>query len=156
MQNDSVNLIITLLVVLAVVFVLFMILDRFLKGGTKKPAEKTTVKMEDGEKKIEVKEPLVENKVLPSMHIYNSELADDLNEMLKNSNSTESTRLKMEKHLDRESHITKYIQSKNYHNSDFENEEVVTSEDKNESLTFTRDDYKRFMALSNIDEDKPL
>ena len=47
---------------------------------------------------------------------------------------------------------------KNYHNFDFDNVEnndaLVDSVDDNKPMTFTREDYKRFMALSNIDDKK--
>lgn len=156
MQNDSKNLIITLLIVLIIVVVLFMLLDCFLKGGTKKTVEKAPAKTEKAEKQIETKPTPVENKVLPAMQIYNSELADDLEKMLKNTNLSEPARLEMEKHLNKESNIAKYIQSKNYHNLDFDSEEDTVSNNEDETLTFNREDYKRFLALSNIDEDKPL
>ena len=144
-----------LIIILVVVLILFAVVDRLLKGGTakksstKKPVTKTV------ETPKESKETPKEIKVPTVMKIYNSELADDLNAILKESGTNKSQRLQMENHVNKESNISKYIQSKNYQSFDFGvDQDERTDEDADKPLTFTRDDYKRFMALSNIDDKK--
>lgn len=143
-------------IVLVIIIVLFAILDWFLKGGNKKAEKKPEVKTEakpeptPNPTPVETKQ---EPKAEPTMKIHNSELADDLNEILKKSQTENSVRLKIESHAHKESNVAKYIKSKNYRS--FEFDDAPTSEnDTEEPLTFTIDDYKRIMALSNIDDKK--
>ncbi len=153
MADNTFVFIIILLAVLVFVLVFFAVVDRLLKGGTAKktPEKKATAKPVTNEKAVE--NPTAETKVQPTMKIYNSELADDLNAMLKDTKTDQSARLQIEKRIERESNISKYIQSKNYHGFNFDADTTVTNDDE-EHLTFTREDYKRFMALSNIDDKK--
>ncbi len=152
MADNTFVFIIILLAVLAFVLVFFAVVDRLLKGGTAKktPEKKPTSKPVSTEKAVE--QPAVETKIQPTMKIYNSELADDLNAMLKDAKIDQSSRLQIEKHIERESNISKYIQSKNYHGFNFDTDTATDNDE--EPLTFTREDYKRFMALSNIDDKK--
>lgn len=154
MADTPVGTIIFLLVVLVVVIVFFAILDKYLKSGAKKSAEKKTEPKKVAEKPI-VKETVIETKTPTEMRIYNSELADDLNEMLKNSKNDETSRLQIQNHLDKKSNISKYLESKNYHSFDFGTvDDDIVEEDNQAPLTFTKEDYKRIMALSNIDDKK--
>lgn len=156
MGNGFSSSIIILLVVLVVVIILFAGVDKFLKGGVvkKSPEKKTASKPVVEEKTVkEPTKPKNENPTVPVMKIYNSELADDLNAMLKETDSSKSSRLQIENHINRASHISQYIHDKNYHSFDFGNE-TEDADEVNETLTFNRDDYKRFMALSNIEDKK--
>lgn len=142
-----------LLAVLIVVIVFFAIVDYYLKNSgkkktvEKKPAAKPVV--EEKPKEVKPTEP----KSTPVMKIYNSELADDLNKIIKETDTSQTSRLNVESHLGRESNISKYIHEKNYQGFHFDAEnDNLTEED--ETMTFTREDYKRFMALSNIDDKK--
>ena len=120
----------------------------------------------EGRKKTESKpivsektsnEQISEIKSRPTMKIYNSELADDLNAMLKQSSNNESSRLQIENRKNRESNISKYIREKKYRSFDFGKvDDEPIEDDDNEPLTFSREDYKKFMALSNIKDKKPL
>ena len=153
--------IVVLLVVLAVVATLFALVDKMLKGDSaKKPAEKKTEVAKPAQE-IKPIESVQETKPINTgsrMQIYNSELADDLNAMLSEQpESSQSSRLQVETHTNRESNISKYIHEKNYHGFDFNTDDAdsVSAED-NQPMSFSREDYKKFMALSNIDDDKPL
>ncbi|MCM1403940.1 MAG: hypothetical protein NC133_00300 [Prevotella sp.] len=155
MTNYLVGFIVVLMIFLIIVVVLFAVLDRMLKGGsTKKAAPKN-----QGPKKTPIAkptaEPTVVNQTPPVMKIYNSELADDLNEMLKSADNSGTARLQIENHINKESHIAKYLQSKNYRSFNFGDDETADNT-ADEPLSFTREDYKRIMALSNIDDQKPL
>ncbi len=155
MTTYLIGLFVVLMIVLIVVVASFAVLDRMLKGGsTKKAAPKNTVP-----KKAPVEKPIEESiavtKTPPTMNIYNSELADDLNEMLKSADNTGPTRLQIENHINKESNISKYLQSKNYRGFNF-GDESAADNDTEEPLSFTREDYKRIVALSNIDDNKPL
>ena len=154
MTNSLVGSIIVLMIILIIVVVLFALLDRLLKGSPKKTTEKSVApKKTVTEKPVE--EPAA--KTLPEMKIYNSELADDLNAIIKNSNQSVPQRLQIENHIDKESNISKYLRSKNYRSFDFgTDDENAATDDEKQPLTFTREDYKRIMALSNIDDKKPL
>ncbi len=153
MTNHLIGFVIVLMIVLIVVVASFAVLDRMLKGGTNKVAEKKSAPKKTPAE-IPTEEPAAV-KTLPAMNIYNSELADDLNAMIKNSNQNTPARLQIENHINKESNITKYLQSKNYRGFDFGDDETVT-DDTEQPLTFTREDYKRIVALSNIDDKKPL
>lgn len=156
MTNYLVNLIVILLIILIVVVVSFAVLDRLMKGGFKKPAEKTSTPAKAAQDKPAEK-PVEEPKAPTAMKIYNSELADDLNAMLKDADTATPARLQIENHMNKESNIAKYLQSKNYHGFDFGMDDNFSMDDEaNEPMTFTREDYKRFVALSNIDDKKPL
>lgn len=161
MVTFLIRLLIGLLIMLVVVVIAFALLDRLIKGGSKKVSEITSAPKEKPAEKP-VKEPVLEVKsapqAAPQMEIYNSGLADDLNSMLKNSSSASSSRLQIENHLNKKGNIAKYIKDKNYHGFDFGSEDVAANsdDDNEEPLSFTREDYKRIMALSNIDDDKPL
>ena len=150
------SLLIGLLIVLLFVMIFFAVLDKLLKGdiGKKKPAPKTEESKKVAKEQVPEK-PKPEEPTQPAMKIYNSELADDLAAMIKAEGDTSTTRLQIEKHTNRESNIAKYIQSKNYHGFDFGTEESAAEKD-NEDLTFTSEDYKRIVALGNIDDAKPL
>ena len=154
MVYEILTYILPLLIILILISVFFALVDKLLKGGTNKKTEdkKPVPKTEPIEKPV-AKLP-TENKPQPVMQIYNSELADDLNAMLKESKEEKSSRLQIENHTDRVSNISKYIQSKNYHGFDFNSEDQYVAGQDEDQLTFTREDYKRFMALSNIDDKK--
>ena len=157
MANSSVGYIIILLVVLAVVIILFAFVDRLIKGSgpaKKKVEEKQLAPKEMPSEKI-VQENKVETKSPVDMKIYNSELADDLNEIIKNTQRNETSRLQIEKHTDRTGNISKYIRDKNYQSFSFGTEDNTTAGD-DEPMTFTQADYKRIVALSNINDKKPL
>lgn len=154
MLNKVLAYIFPLLIALVVIVLFFAIVDKLLKGSASKKAEdkKPTPKNEPVEKPA-AKLP-TENQPQPVMQIYNSELADDLNAMLNETKEEKTSRLQIENRADKVSNISKYIQSKNYHGFDFDSEGLNTTEQDEDQLTFTRDDYKRFMALSNIDDKK--
>jgi len=156
---NSYFVIVILIVVVVLVVLLFKLLDLFLKGGfaKKKTAEKkSATKAPDVEKKQ--KAAPVENKASGALKIYNSELADDLVAMLKDSNeSQESSRLQVEKHMNKaENNISQYIKDKKYRSFDFGTDDANNTEEDEEPMKFTREDYKKFLALSNIDDNKPL
>ncbi len=147
MSGNYISYIIGLLIVLAVVLVLFILVDKLLKDGNKKVTKAEPSSGKTSSEKPADKTATVETKI-PVMHIYNSELADDLNRMIKDSTPNETTRLKVE---NKQSSISKYIQSKNYESFNFAND-FETSDDEDDTMKFTREDYKKFMALSNIDQ----
>ncbi len=160
MFDNPIITIIVLLVILFVLIAVFALLEKYIKAGpTKKTEEKKTesVAKQTAEVKPSNQKSDVEVKTPVEMKIYNSELADDLNQMIKDSNSVQSSRLQIENHLDKESNIRKYIKNKNYHSFDFgtENDDDNSTEEE-PAITFTSEDYKRIMALSNIDDNKPL
>ncbi|MBO4726031.1 MAG: hypothetical protein J5598_00330, partial [Clostridia bacterium] len=111
-MTNGIVLIVILLIILVVVMVFFAFLDKVLKGSTTKAPEKkpvTSMPAKPAEK------PNTEKKELPAMKIYNSELADDLDKMIKDSDDRQQTsRLQFENHINKENNITKYIQDKNY------------------------------------------
>lgn len=152
---DLGGFVINAIIVLVVMLVLFAIVDRILKGGTKKSTQKKT---EEKPNKPEPKSVIIEDKkntpVEPQMKIYNSELADDLNEILKKSKVNNSARLKIENHMNKESNVAKYIKSKNYRSFHFEDQDDTSEQQEEQPMSFTVDDYKRIMALSNIDDKK--
>ncbi len=157
-NDNSVTLIIILLIALGVVVLLFAVVDRIFKksGATKKADEKKTESKPIVSEKTS-NEQISEIKSRPTMKIYNSELADDLNAMLKQSSNNESSRLQIENRKNRESNISKYIREKKYRSFDFGKvDDEPIEDDDNEPLTFSREDYKKFMALSNIKDKKPL
>ena len=90
------------------------------------------------------------------MEIYNSELADDLQAMLNEQPAETSSRLQIENHVKKSGNIAQYLQSKNYHGFNFDADVNPAEPDDNEKPSFTSEDYKRIMALSNIDDHKPL
>ena len=150
MAEGYLGYVIAALVILAVVLVVFLLADKFLKqDGSKVTKDKKT------------DEPAVEKPVekvpeapkSPVLQIYNSELADDLNEMLKHTDNSENSRLNIESHLDRESNISRYIHEKKYEGFNFADENAP-AEEEDQPMKFTREDYKKFMALSNIDDPK--
>lgn len=156
---DNYFVIVILVITVIVVALLFKFLDFVLNGGfpKKKSAEKKpAVKSVTAEEQI--KKSVVENKPTVSMKIYNSELADDLEAMLKKSSeNSQSSRLQVENHVNTENNnISKYIKEKKYSSFDFGVGDSTNQDDVEEPMTFTREDYKKFMALSNIDDDKPL
>ena len=142
------------IIIIAVIVALFAILDRILKGSTKKTEKKPEEKKsEPAPAPVQpISKPESEAVQKPTMQIYNSELADDLNEILKKTETDNTVRLKIENHVHKESNVAKYIKSKNYRNFDFGAEENI--EEKEEPMTFTIEDYKRIMALGNIDDKK--
>ena len=152
---DLGGFVINAIIVLVVMLVLFAIIDRVLKGSTKKSTEK---KSEEKPNKPEPKPVIAEDKkvtpVEPQMKIYNSELADDLNEILKKTQVDSSARLKIENHMNKESNVAKYIKSKNYRSFHFEEQDGTNDEQEEQPMSFTVEDYKRIMALSNIDDKK--
>ena len=151
-----VRFLIAVLIVLVVVVLLFALVDRLLKSGQKKVADKTPAPKEKPAEKP-LAETVEEIKPQPDMKIYNSELADDLNDILKKSNSNASNRLQIENHMNKEGNIAKYIKSKNYQTFDFgTDDDAAVADEGDKPLSFTREDYKRIVALSNIDESKPL
>lgn len=150
---NSLNLIVILLVVLALVVIGFALLERYFKqsASPKKTEEEKSTSDEAVEKPI-----TIEPQVPPVMKIYNSELADDLSEMIKQSNPSESSRLQIENHIKKQSNISKYIQDKNYQSFDFTEDYAAVSDEEQPKSSFTSEDYKRIMALSNINDKKQL
>ena len=149
MVTNYVGFMIGLIIFLVIVVIAFGLIDRLLnqKPSEPKKNESDAVKPAPAEEKP----PISESK--PNvMQIYNSELADDLNEMLKHTDNNENARLNLENHIDKESNISKYIHEKNYQSFDFADSDDSTSSDEEQPMTFTREDYKKFMALSNIDD----
>lgn len=142
------------LVILAVVIVFFLLIDKLLKYEPKKAEPQKDDTKTEAPKPVEktVANSVAEKPNVPVMQIYNSELADDLNELLKNSEKKDNSRIKVESHIVESGNISKYVKEKNYHEFNFNEENPDTAED--EPMTFTREDYKKFMALSNIDQPK--
>ncbi len=148
---NTIRVLIVLVLILVGIVILFAVADHLLKTNSKKNEKK--VEQPKAEQEVSVVEKKEE--VVPTMKIYNSELADDLNEIIKQTEQEHSTRLKVDKHTNKEGNISKYIKRKNYQEFDFggsEEEEMVTQEE--DPISFTMDDYKRIMALSNIDDKK--
>ena len=91
------------IIIIAVIVALFAILDRVLKGGTKKTEKKPEEKKSQPEpapvpvQPISKPEPEAVQK--PTMQIYNSELADDLNDILRKTETDNTVRLKIENHV---------------------------------------------------------
>lgn len=148
-----VRFLVGMLIMLIVIVVIFALLDRAMKSGIKKTSENNSTPEEKPEAKP-IEEPVQETKPAPKMEIYNSELADDLNEMLKDSKQTSSSRLQIENHLNKGSNIAKYIQEKNYRSFDFGAENNIS--DGIDDATMNREELKRIIALSHINDDKPL
>lgn len=145
------SLIFSLVFLIILLIIFFAIVDKFLKGGKKIDKKTESIKIPE---KSSIETVSVENKnSLPTMKIYNSELADDLSEILKSSQNETSSRLKIENRSDKENNIAKYIKSKNYRSFDFNTEETANTDTEKE-LSFTLEDYKRIMAISNIDDKK--
>ncbi len=142
------------IILLIIVIILFALLERLMKNSPKKNTEKVSPKVNKELPKIIEETTKVES---PSdMKIYNNELADDLNEIIKKSNNKEM-RLQIENHLNKKGNIANYIQSKKYRGFNFESEEVINDESTDVELpSFTQEDYKRIMAFSNIDDKKSL
>ena len=151
---NSTMMILNLIIVLVFVICFFAVLDRLLKSGAKKSDKKKETKKNEEKKAEPVEEKPVVNKPQPTMKIYNSELADDLNEILKTSQADASIRLKIENQMKNESNIAKYIKSKNYQSFNFESNLDDSEEDVEKPLSFSIEDYKRIVALSNIDDKK--
>ncbi|MBR4419100.1 MAG: OadG family protein [Clostridia bacterium] len=147
---NAARFLIVMLLILVGIIVLFALVDWLMKNDSKKKETKV-------EQQAEPKAPEAENKeeAVPTMKIYNNELADDLNEIIQKTEQEHSSRLKVEKHTNKEGNISKYIKRKNYQEFDFgNNESDDKSVEEEGSMSFTMDDYKRIMALSNIDDKK--
>lgn len=152
MTTNYFGYIIGTLVVLAVVMIVFLLVDKLLKSDGKKVDAKTKPADKPAEKPTE---KVVSEVKAPTIQIYNSELADDLNEILKHTNSDNDARLNIESRVDRESNISKYIHAKKYESFNFADEtESISQDEEQQPMKFTREDYKKFMALSNIDDKK--
>ena len=146
---NTFGFLIVAIIILVFVLCVFAIVDSMLKKSPK--TEKTPTKSV----KEKAETPAIpKEETPPVMQFYNTHLADDLNEILENTNK-DNNRLQIENHLNKKGNVAKYIQSKNYHGFNFETEDAPTEVTKDE-LTFTQEDYKRIMALSNIDDRKPL
>ena len=150
---DITGFILSSIFIVVIISLLFKILDHFLKNGFKKTEKKTEEKKTPAKPETVLTPTNQQTEVKPTMKIYNSELADDLNKILKDSETEDSVRLKIENHVHKESNVAKYIKSKNYQGFDFGGAET-NDEEVEKPLSFTIDDYKRIMALSNIDEKK--
>jgi len=148
------GLLLVSIIILVIVIILFAILERIMKNSPKKNTEKASPKVVKELPKVTEETTKIENPI--NMKIYNNELADDLNEIINKSNNKDK-RLQIENHLNKKGNIANYIQSKNYHGFNFDTEEVVNEEVTDEDVpTFTKEDYKRIMAFSNIDDKKSL
>ncbi|MBQ7973459.1 MAG: hypothetical protein IJ295_00685 [Clostridia bacterium] len=153
MRNSS-GLLLIAFIVLLVVIAFFAILDRLIKNsGSKKPVEKKPEPKKTTEKVEPAPAPVETPKTIPAMKIYNSQLADDLNEIIKKNDNDKSARLKIENHIHKEGNISKYIKGKNYQGFNFGTDEI-NADEEDKPMSFTIDDYKRIMALSNIDDKK--
>ena len=154
---NLISILIISCIVLVMVVIGFAILDKLLKGTPAKKTEKPAL-----EKDAKSEPPVVEKNIVtntatsPKLKIYNSELADDLNKIIKESSQTSSSRLQIENHINKETNIIKYVQNKKYQSFDFSDDTTKENETDDQPLTFSREDYKRFMALSNIEDKKPL
>ena len=147
---NAASFLIVMLLILVGIIVLFALVDWLMKNDSKKKEAKV-------EQQAEPKAPEAENKeeAVPTMKIYNNELADDLNKIIQQTEQEHSSRLKVDKHTNKEGNISKYIKRKNYQEFDFGNNELDDkSVEEEDSMSFTMDDYKRIMALSNIDDKK--
>ena len=149
---DALWLVIALLVI---VLLLFVLVDWYLKRGNQKQTAKPAVKKEvteptDAKEKSTPEPAATAVTSLPSMNIYNSNLADDLDAMLKASKS-QPTRQERSNQITAKGHIADYVAIKNYHTFAFDTE---PNEDAEQPMTFTKKDYKKFVALSNIDDKK--
>lgn len=150
MADSYLGYIIGALVILAAILVVLLLTDKLLKTDNKKPDPNPTEE-QPVEKPAEKPTTAVN---APVMQIYNSELADDLNELLKNSKNDGDSRLNVEGRIDRQSNITKYIHEKKYEGFNFVDDDSKTNQEEDVGMKFTREDYKKFMALSNIDDKK--
>lgn len=138
--------------------VLFFLTDLFLKKGKKttapKPEKETPKPTAVKDTPAAIKPvPTPTEKVAP---IYNSDLADELDDIIKQNSPEDQTRIQIGKHVRAKSNIAQYLETKNYHTFDFHEgavnpDEAATGDDK---MTFTKEDYKRIVALSNIDTKK--
>lgn len=149
---DIISVLVISVVILVSVIIIFAFVDRMLKGSTKKSETKTEKTKAAENPKPEI---IDQEKKISTMKIYNSELADDLNKIIEASEKDESSRIKIDQYTNKEGSISKYIKKKNYQTFDFggtdEDENVGDDED---SISFTLDDYKRIVAISNIDDKK--
>lgn len=149
---DAVWLVIALLVI---VLLMFVLVDWYLKRGNQKQSDKPAVKKEATEPTDAKEKPTAEPvsttvTPLPAMNIYNSNLADDLDAMIK-ADKAQPTRQERGNQITTRGHIAEYVAAKNYHTFSFDAE---PNEDVNPSMTFTKEDYKKIVALSNIDDKK--
>lgn len=149
---DIISVLVISVVMLVSVIIIFAFVDRILKGSPKKSETKTEKTKVAENPKPEI---IDQEKKIPTMKIYNSELADDLNKIIEASEKDESSRIKIDQYTNKEGSISKYIKKKNYQTFDFggTEEDENGGEDEN-SLSFTLDDYKRIVAISNIDDKK--
>lgn len=140
---------------LVVVLLLFFLADWYLKRGDKKKTAKPNTKPAPTATPNKADKPSTEAKpvtktTLPTMTIYNSNLADDLDVMLRDK-QTQPGRPNLSNRVATKGHIANYVAEKNYHTFDFA-EPALT--DEPEPMTFTKEDYKKIVALSNIDDKK--
>lgn len=142
------------IIILIIVLLLFAVLDRLIKSSPQKNIEKTTPKVSKETPIVPIEVPKNDNP--PVMKVYNNELADELNEIIKKNNN-EDKRLQIDNHLNKKSNIANYIQNKKYSTFNFDSETIPNDENTDEEVSsFTKEDYKRIMAFSNIDDKKTL
>ena len=149
---DTLWLVIALLVI---VLVLFLLGDWYLKRSGQKKTDKPAAKNE-AKAATEVKPNRTESASTaatttpPTMNIYNSNLADDLDTMLEVSKS-QPTHQERSNQITTKSHIADYVAAKHYHTFSFDED---ANEEEKPTMTFTKEDYKKIVALSNIDDKK--
>lgn len=80
--------------------------------------------------------------------IDNNHLADDLEEIIRQTDVKPETRLQVGQRVKHQSNIAKYVAEKNYQTFNYEIIDLNETEPKDTS------DYQRAMALSNIPEHK--
>ncbi len=139
-----------IIVLLVVLLGLFLLVDWYLKRDNKNKATKTATKNEVTKPITTAAKTEPATAVAqPAMTIYNSNLADDLSTMLETGHAEPTDR----KHTGlnaNQSKIAKYIAEKNYHTFAFDadpNTETIP-------MSLTAEDYKKFVAISNIDDKK--
>ncbi len=141
---------------LVMILLLFFLADWYLKRSDKKKTSKPVISQKTpAETAKEKQTPTVTNpdkQVKPTtMTIYNSNLADDLDAILKDE-ETSSLHHNLSNRLTSKGQIANYVAEKHYHTFTFDNQPETI--DNSETPTFTKEDYKKIVALSNIDDKK--
>ena len=139
--------VIGLLVILVIVFAL---VERYLKREPQKKVtsepQKTTVTPTPASAP---KPSAPTNSAVPKeLIIDNNHLADDLEDIIRQTDVKPATRLQVGQRVQYQSNIAKYVAEKNYQTFNYE---IV---DLNETEPKDTKDYQRAMALSNIPEPK--
>lgn len=139
--------VIGLLVILVIIFAL---VERYLKREPQKKAPAEPKKATPNPTPASAAKPSVPtNSAAPKeLIIDNNHLADDLEEIIRQTDVKPATRLQVGQRVHHQSNIAKYVAEKNYQTFNYE---IV---DLNETEPKDVNDYQRAMALSNIPEPK--